>query len=71
MLCLKRTEGQSIVIASNIRVTINRIRGDEVQVGIEADRSIPVLRSELIVPSVTPLTSAALVAEYGEREGTP
>jgi carbon storage regulator len=47
MLILRRKIGQSIVFAGAIRVTILNIRGGQVKIGIEAPRSVPILRGEL------------------------
>ncbi len=48
MLVLSRKLNQSIHIGHNISVSIVRIKGNVVQLGIEAPREIHVLRSELI-----------------------
>lgn len=47
MLVLSRKEGEIILIGDNIKITITRIRGDRVRVGIEAPREVTVLRGEL------------------------
>jgi carbon storage regulator len=48
MLVLGRKVGETLVIADNVRVTILGIEGDRVRVGIDAPRSIPVLRQEIL-----------------------
>lgn len=48
MLVLSRRIGEKIVIDDNITLTVVRIQGDKVRLGIEADRSIPVHRSEVL-----------------------
>jgi carbon storage regulator len=48
MLVLGRKVGETLVIADDVRVTILSIDGDRVRVGIEAPRSIPVLRQEIL-----------------------
>ncbi len=48
MLVLSRKLNQSIRIADNISLSIVRIKGNVVQLGIEAPSSIPILRSELV-----------------------
>lgn len=47
MLVLTRKVSQSIVIAGDIVVTIVKVRGNVVSVGIEAERSVPVHRAEI------------------------
>ena len=48
MLCLKRRVGERLVINGNIVVTILKIDGSKVQVGIEAPDEVKVVRSELL-----------------------
>jgi len=48
MLVLARKVGQSIVIADNIELLVIEVRGDQVRLGIEAPKSIPVHRKELL-----------------------
>lgn len=47
MLVLGRTVNQEIHIGDNIRVTITRIKGEKVWVGITAPRDVPVHRHEI------------------------
>jgi carbon storage regulator CsrA len=47
MLVLSRKLDQRIQIGDNITITVLRVRGGTVQIGIEAPRSTSVLRSEL------------------------
>lgn len=48
MLVLSRKLNQSIHLGQNITVSVVRIKGNVVQLGIEAPKEIHVLRSELI-----------------------
>ncbi len=48
MLVLARKVGQSIVINDNVEVLIIEVRGDQVRLGINAPRTIPVHRKELL-----------------------
>ncbi len=47
MLVLTRRRDQSILIGDNVRVTVVEISGNQVRLGIEAPRMVPVLRMEL------------------------
>ncbi len=47
MLVLSRRKNESIVIGDNIEVHIVEIRGDQVRLGIEADKEIPIHRREV------------------------
>ena len=72
MLVLSRKEGERLVIGDNITVTINRISGNRVTVGIEAPREVRIVRGELTVveedlPSSGPLGSCMMpAANVGE-----
>lgn len=47
MLVLSRKRNEKIVIGDSITVTVLEVRGDQVQLGIEAPREIPVHRHEI------------------------
>lgn len=47
MLVLSRQENQQIRLGENILLTVVRVNGDRVRLGIEAPREVPVLREEL------------------------
>jgi carbon storage regulator CsrA len=49
MLVLSRKEGERLLIGDNIVVTINRISGNRVTLGIEAPRTVRIVRGELEV----------------------
>ena len=48
MLCLTRNVGASIVIGENIKLTVLKVRGKQVQIGIEAPSDVKVFREELL-----------------------
>ena len=48
MLILTRRIGESIVIGDDVSVTVLRIKGNQVRLGIEAPRTVSVQRDELI-----------------------
>ena len=47
MLALSRKIGESIVINNDIEITILEVKGDQVKVGIDAPKSVPIYRKEL------------------------
>jgi carbon storage regulator len=48
MLIVTRKAGAALVIGDHIRIEILGISGNQVKLGIEAPREIPVLRSEVL-----------------------
>ena len=47
MLALSRKQGESIMIGSDIEITILESKGDQIKLGISAPKSIPVYRKEI------------------------
>ena len=47
MLVLARRIGEKLKIGDDVTVTILQVRGNQVSIGIEADKSIPVHREEV------------------------
>lgn len=47
MLVLSRTPMQKIQIGDNVTITVLRIKGNQIKLGIEAPRDVRVVRSEL------------------------
>lgn len=47
MLVLSRRIGESVVVGTDVVLTILEVRGDIVRVGIEAPRDVPVHRREV------------------------
>ncbi|HSG72805.1 MAG TPA: carbon storage regulator CsrA, partial [Planctomycetaceae bacterium] len=62
MLVLSRRVGEGVCIGDNIKVTIVRIDGNQIRLTIDAPRSIPILREELLMapakPQEKPVTSS-------------
>lgn len=61
MLILQRKKSQSIVIGDNIKVTILDIGNDQVKIAIEAPKSIPVVRDELLEAAAVNKEAAAFL----------
>ncbi len=47
MLVLSRKTAQTVMIGSDIRVTVVRLEGNQVRIGIEAPHDVRILRGEL------------------------
>jgi carbon storage regulator CsrA len=65
MLVLSRKQEEQIRIGDQIVVTVLRIKGNTVKIGIDAPRSVRVLRTELPLNAEAP-EGAAEVAEATE-----
>lgn len=67
MLVLSRKVGERILIGDDIRITIVRVGGGGVRVGIEAPPSFNVVREELKDRAVpTPAAAEPTIAESAE-----
>ena len=47
MLALTRKKGESLVINNNIEITLLEIRGDQIKLGINAPKDVPIYRKEV------------------------
>ena len=47
MLALTRKKGEALVINNNIEITILEIRGDQIKIGIQAPKEVPIYRKEV------------------------
>ena len=65
MLALSRKKNESIVINNDIEVTVLEIKGDQVKIGINAPKSVPVYRKEVYV-QIKDANKAASVSDGAE-----
>ncbi len=47
MLALSRKTGESIVIGNDVEITVLEIKGDQIKLGIDAPKSVPIYRKEI------------------------
>lgn len=47
MLVLSRKKGQSLIIGSDITITVLEVQSDKIKIGIDAPKEITILRKEL------------------------
>ena len=47
MLALSRKKGESLILNNNIEITILEIKGEQVKIGINAPKEVPVYRKEV------------------------
>ncbi len=60
MLVLSRKLGEKIVINGNIVVTVVKIDRNQVRIGIEAPKDVPVYRQEIAPAHLTSIEEPAL-----------
>lgn len=48
MLVLSRKRWEQIVVGSDIRITVLKLEGSHVRIGIEAPKEMTILRAELV-----------------------
>jgi carbon storage regulator len=60
MLVLTRKLNERIMIGDDICVTVVRIEGGQVRLGVEAPRDVTIAREELLAPAAAPVRRARL-----------
>lgn len=58
MLVLTRKENEGIVIDGRITVTVVRVQGNRIRIGIEAPQEVPIMREELLASAAEAVTAA-------------
>lgn len=49
MLALSRKKGEALIINNNIEITVLEIKGEQVKLGINAPKEVPVYRKEVYI----------------------
>ncbi|MBD5522637.1 MAG: carbon storage regulator CsrA [Lachnospiraceae bacterium] len=49
MLALSRKKGEALIINNNIEITVLEIKGEQVKLGINAPKEVPIYRKEVYV----------------------
>ena len=47
MLALTRKKGESLMVNNDIEITVLEIRGDQVKIGIQAPKNVPIYGKEV------------------------
>ena len=47
MLALSRKINESIIVGADVEITILEVKGDQVKIGINAPKSVPIYRKEI------------------------
>ena len=47
MLALTRKKGESLMVNNDIEITVLEIRGDQVKIGIQALKNVPIYRKDV------------------------
>lgn len=62
MLALSRKKNEAIIINNDIEVTILEVKGDQVKIGINAPKEVPIYRKEVYI-QIQEANSEAVSAE--------
>ncbi len=68
MLVLTRKSEQKIRIGKDVVITVLKVQGDQVSIGIEAPRSLPIYREEVLLAIMEENTGAAQEQQASQQE---
>lgn len=75
MLVLTRRTGESLMVGEDVTVTVLEVRHDQVRIGIDAPRSVPVHRREVyeqvVRENATAVASAAQARRMADKARRP
>ena len=70
MLILTRREGESVLIGDDVTVTVLRVKGNQVRLGVNAPKNVAVQREEISERVRTEVTGAAAASAAAPGDGT-
>ena len=70
MLALTRKRGESLVIGNNVEIMVLEVRGDQVKLGIDAPKDVPVYRKEVYLQIQKENEEAMGIDSLVDFEGT-
>ena len=68
MLALSRRKGEALVINNNIEITVLDVRGDQIKLGINAPKQVPVYRKELYTQVQEANKASGSTSDMGQLE---
>ena len=68
MLILTRRVGESIRIGDDVSISVLRIKGNQVRIGVDAPKSLPVRREELEQRDAAASAAASTVSAVASGE---
>ena len=69
MLALSRKKNEAIIINNNIEITVLEIKGEQVKIGINAPKEVPVYRKEVYIQIQESNQEATTVAGVESLKG--
>ncbi len=69
MLILTRREGESVRIGDDITITVLRVKGSQVRLGVDAPKTVAVQRGEIAGHAGAAVAAAATTPSAGEAPG--
>lgn len=69
MLVLSRKVGEQLILGDNIVLTVNRISGNRVSIGIQAPREVSIVRGELNQKELDKSSASSQSAVLGDVSG--
>lgn len=71
MLVISRKTGEAVVIGENIEITVLEVSGDKAVLGFDAERSIRIMRKELVGTVKENICAASSLAALSAKDVKP